>query len=306
LKTPFDLFCLGGSSVDIILKIPSLPTSGQKLVAEYVGHLAGGLVANTAAAAARLGLKVAWSGRVGGDENGRVLLDSFAEFEVDTRHVVIDQEGMTDFTVILLEPTGERTILVVPTAPPPPPVNQTILSALTQAGSVYTIPYSLEWFFQIAKTVHSNAGLVFVDVEVSSPVRGAELREVLGYTDVVFCNQRGLALASGSEDLDAGARDVLGLGPKCVCVTLGSQGARAYTTQQKVFSPSFEVEVVDTTGAGDSFHAAFVYTYLSGGSLEDALKFANAAAALHIQQIGPRLGLPTRKQVDAFLAMSEG
>jgi sugar/nucleoside kinase (ribokinase family) len=146
LKPPFDLFCLGGSSVDIILKTPNLPTSGQKLVAEYVGHLAGGLVANTASAAARLGLKVAWSGRVGGDENGRILLDSFTEFEIDTRHVVIDQEGITDFTVILLEPSGERTILVVPTLPPPPPVNQAILSALTQVGSVYTIPYALEWF----------------------------------------------------------------------------------------------------------------------------------------------------------------
>lgn len=261
-------------------------------------------MANTAAAAARLGLKVAWSGRVGGDENGRILLDSFAEFEVDTRHVVIDQEGMTDFTVILLEPSGERTILVVPTAPHPPPVNQAILSVLTQVDSVYTIPYSLKWFRRIAEKVHANVGLMFVDVEVSSPVSGAELREVLGYTDVVFCNQRGLALASGGEDLDAGARDLLGLGPKCVCVTMGAHGAWAFTAQSRVFSPAFEVTVADTTGAGDCFHAAFIYGYLAGWSLDDVLKYSNAAAALHIQQIGPRQGLPTRTQVKDFLSLS--
>ncbi|MCK4975326.1 MAG: hypothetical protein KAS36_00160, partial [Anaerolineales bacterium] len=59
-----DLLCLGGSSVDIILQVPRLPASDEKLVAGYAGHQAGGLVANTASAAARLGLKVAWSGRV--------------------------------------------------------------------------------------------------------------------------------------------------------------------------------------------------------------------------------------------------
>ncbi len=297
-----DLLCLGGSSVDIILQVPRLPASDEKLVAGYAGHQAGGLVANTASAAARLGLKVAWSGRVGGDENGRLLLNSFAEFGVDTSLSVIDPEGITDFTVILLEPSGERTILVVPTASPTPPINQAILSALAQVGSVYTIPFAIDRFSRIARTVHANAGLVFVDVEVSSPVFGAELRNVLGYADVVFCNQRGLTLVSGEVDLEAGTQTLLDLGPKCVCVTLGAQGAWAFTTQSRAFSPAFDVPVLDTTGAGDCFHGVFIYGYLAGWSLGDTLKFANAAAALHIQQVGPRQGLPTRTQVEEFLS----
>jgi sugar/nucleoside kinase (ribokinase family) len=296
------LLCLGGSSVDIILQVPRLPASDQKLVAGYVGHQAGGLVANTAAAAARLGLNVAWSGRVGGDENGRLLLDSFAKFGVDTSLSVLDHEGITDFTVILLEPSGERTILVVPTAVVPPPINQSILAALAQVGSVYTIPYALDWFSQIALAVHANAGLVFVDVEVSSPVDGVTLRNVLGYADVVFCNQRGLKLASGEKDLETGAQILLDLGLKCVCVTLGAQGAWAFTTQSRAFSPGFDVPVLDTTGAGDCFHAAFICGYLAGWPMGDMLKFANAAAALHVQQVGPRLGLPTRTQVEDFLS----
>jgi len=302
LNDQIDLLCLGGSSVDIILGVPRLPVSDEKLVADYAGHQAGGLVANTACAAAHLGLKVAWGGRVGGDENGRILLNSFAEFDVDTSLSVIDAGGITDFTVILLEPSGERTILVVPTVSPTPPLNETILSTLSQVRSVYTVPHTIGWFNQVAEATHSRSGLVFVDVETSSPVRGAELRDVLTHSDVVFCNQRGLALATGDNDPGTGAKVLLNLGLKCVCVTMGAGGAWAFTPEQRVFSPAFAVPVVDTTGAGDCFHAVFIYGFLDGWSLDDSLNFANAAAALHIQQVGPRQGLPTRTQVEAFLS----
>ena len=116
----FDLICIGGNAADELLFVPRLPQADEKLVARFAGRVAGGLVANAACAAARLGLHVAWSGMTGGDENGRVVRDDFARFGVDTSLALIDPQGLTDFTVVMVLPNGQRTILIVPSQPFPP------------------------------------------------------------------------------------------------------------------------------------------------------------------------------------------
>ena len=140
-----------------------------------------------------------------------------------------------------------------------------------------------------------------VDVESSSPVTGDDLERVMRHTDLVFCNRRGLDHITGTEHPDRGVDVVLGMGPRCVCVTMGARGASVYTHDERVYKEGYQVPVVDTTGAGDCFHAAFIAEYLAGRPLGENLRFANAAAALSVQHIGPRGGLPTREQVLDFL-----
>ena len=94
---------------------------------------------------------------------------------------------------------------------------------------------------------------------------------------------------------------MLDLNPQVVVVTLGREGCLAVTADDEVRCPGFETEVVDTTGAGDCFNAAFLTGYLSGWSLERMANFGNAAAALSVTKLGPRAGIPTRKQVLKFL-----
>jgi sugar/nucleoside kinase (ribokinase family) len=298
----FDLVCLGGASYDIILRVPRLPTPDEKLVVQYAGQQAGGLVANTACAAARLGLHVAWAGVVGADAGGDLIRQAFLDFGVNTSLIETTEQWASDFTVILLEPSGERTILVVPTSPLPPPLEKSTRAAGVQARIVYTLPHAHEWFIPIAHTVHVNGGQVAVDLESSSPTQGQELLDDLQLCDIVCCNRRGLALATGSLDPASGAAALLEIGPSCVCVTLGAQGAWGFTRQEQAFAPAFKVPVVDTTGAGDCFHAAFLKAYLDNQPLEDGLRFANAAAALSIQKVGARAGLPTQSEVENFLS----
>ena len=302
----FDLLCLGGASVDLVLRVPHLPEGDEKLLAELAGRLPGGLVANAACAAARLGLKTSWFGLLGDDEGASMLLADFARFGVDLTQAVQLPGFPSDFCVILLQPSGERSILVVNTLPGLPPFDENLKRVIKNADIVYTLPYHLEWFRELASRVHAAGNRVAVDIELSAPLGGDPLRSALGVSDLIFCSQDGLALATGTRDPQMGANFLLKLGAELVVVTQGARGAWAVTQDHSSFDPAFSVQPADTTGAGDCFHAAFLFNYLQGEPLQACLNFANAAAALAVQQVGARAGLPTRAEVDAFLKTIEG
>ncbi len=300
IPTP-DLLYLGGSSIDLYLRVPRLPDGGEKTVARFEGRLAGGLVANTACAAARLGLKVAWSGLLGDDDAGKFLLADFSRFGVDISLVEVRAGNSSDFCVILLEPDGERTILVVNTLPGPPPLSPAVRAALSQAELVYCMPYSLEWTCELAQVAHGGDCRVALDIESSCPLQGEALVAALRQADIVFCSAGGLKLATGMGAAE-GAPVILALGPSQVIVTQGAKGAYGAKEQEALFSPAFHVPVVDSTGAGDAFHAAYLYKELQSASLAERLRFANAAAALSLQKIGAREALPGYVDVVTFLA----
>jgi sugar/nucleoside kinase (ribokinase family) len=249
---------------------------------------------------------------LGGDEDGRLMRAGFAEFGVDDSCATVVVGGVTDFTVILLDDSGERTILVVPTLPSPPPLTDSALAALRATRLAYTVPHRRDWFAPVADAVHSGGGLVALDVETSSPVQGADLAAAVDQSDIIFCNRRGLKLMTGVEEAPVGARALLERGLTCVVVTLGAEGAYAVRHARRVRSgvppvdesaaPGYRVPVADTTGAGDCFHAAFLCGWLASWPLEQTLRFANAAAALSVQKLGPRAGFPTRSEVETFLA----
>jgi sugar/nucleoside kinase (ribokinase family) len=109
------------------------------------------------------------------------------------------------------------------------------------------------------------------------------------------------AAQTGLEDPEAAARALLDLGPELVVVTLGERGCAVWTRQEHFRVPGFPVKAVDTTGAGDAFHGAFLYARLQGWDLRRVVTFANAAAALNCRTLGGRRGLPTRAQVDDLL-----
>jgi sugar/nucleoside kinase (ribokinase family) len=302
-KSVFDLYCIGGSSVDLLLKVPHLPARDQKLVADFSGVHAGGLVANTACAGAALGLRVGWHGQVGDDDFGRFFRQEFDRFGVDHKNTQVISDQMSDLCIILLEPSGERTILVVPTNKTPPELSPAVMDALVNTRIVYSLPWPPSWFQPIAETVRANNGKVAIDVEGSSPVHGEALHDLLAITDMVFCSQEGLQLIAGRKNTETGIRSMFDLGVQSVIATLGGRGAVTYTPTANFSTPAFQdIPVADTTGAGDCFHAAYMAAILDGASFKEALQFASAAAALAIQHIGPRNGLPDRDAVNQFLS----
>jgi sugar/nucleoside kinase (ribokinase family) len=297
----YDIYCMGGSSLDLVLKTPRLPAKDEKLVVSLAEKTAGGLVANAACASARLGCKTGWCGTVGDDDFGTILLEGFKHFGVDCSLVEILPGQTSDFCVILLDASGERTILVVPTIHTALPLSPPRLAALSHSRIAYTLPRPVDWFSQFSAAVHSGGGLVAVDVEASSPVRGEVLQSAIKQSDIVFCSRDGLELASGTNQPRQGAAILKALGAPTVVVTLGKEGAFALDEEGEVHIAGHDVKVVDTTGAGDCFHAAFMAGILRAWHLEKSLRFANCAAAIAVQHLGARGGLPDFEQALAYM-----
>jgi sugar/nucleoside kinase (ribokinase family) len=295
------LLCIGGLSLDLLLRVPAVPDLDEKLVAGFSGRHGGGLVANTACAAAQLGLSTAWAGPVGEDEDGKICMDDFVRFGVDIHFAKTIAGVPTSMCVILLTPGGERTILVVNTLPDPPPLPAAAYASLGQTPLVYTLLYQADWFKEIASQVHAGGGKIAVDIEVSSATQDPALKGALRFADLVFCSESGIRWVSGQTDPIQGARIIRDMGPEFVVVTLGSRGAYALSQSDSAFQPAFRVPVIDTTGAGDCFHAACLVGLQQQWSLQHMLRFASAAAALSVQAEGARGLLPNRQQVEDFL-----
>ena len=108
-----DILAVGGIDMDLVLKVPRLPSFDEKEMGELVGRLPGGPAANFACAASRLGLKVSSFSLVGDDESGRLIIEDFHRYGVDTSLIQVIENAESPFTVILVDPTGEKAIIVV-------------------------------------------------------------------------------------------------------------------------------------------------------------------------------------------------
>ena len=295
-----DLYCIGGAAVDLILEVPRLPQCGEKLFVTRSAQAAGGFIANTACAAARLGLRTAWGGYIGKDAFAQIIQNDFKKFGVAINDIDI-QNNYSDFTVVMIAPDGERTILVVPELPTPPPLTNKIKASLQQTRIAYTTIYKQNWFKEIAQLVHAGDGKISIDLEANTIKDIEATAAMLKIVDIVFTDKEGIAAFTGENVSRASVGKILHLGPELVIVTMGGDGAMVFTSENQYSSGIKSVRVKDTTGAGDCFHAAFLYGVLSSWELQHCLEFAGAAAAILIQSIGARNGLPTFEEVQRFL-----
>ncbi|MBN1680216.1 MAG: carbohydrate kinase family protein [Anaerolineae bacterium] len=295
----FDFVGVGGLAYDLALRVDRLPTSDAKYPATLVGKLPGGFVANATCAAAQLGLYAGYIGWAGDDAEGAMLQENFLKWHVSPVGLVHVPGEPTPFTIVITDTQGGRQILL-----PAFPLYRMSLTAeqlmlVGRTRVTYTFPRDLEWCGQLRSVTQESGGLLALDVENAVPLHGDELFGVMRVADVVFLTS-GSLVALGVSSL----RDLVVPG-QWLIMTAGSRGAYGITDEfiEPVFQPALPVpRVVDTTGAGDCFHAALLAAYLDGAHLPEALAFASAAAAIKVQHQGARGGLPTRAQVLAVLS----
>lgn len=302
---PFDVLAVGGIDVDLVMRVDQLPERGGKILGRFVGRLPGGTVANFACVASRLGLDVASLSTVGADEAGQMVIADFEDYGVATDLVVTRQDVETHFTVIFIEPSGERSIVVVPMFEEQYDDAQ-LQEAIPQARALYTMPSDPQLFARMARIARANGVQTMIDVEATIGADRQTLEGILQWVDIASFNEAGLIAVSGEEPTVEGARRLLAYGPHTVVVTLGARGALAVTAEDAALVPGWQVDVVDTTGAGDTFNAAFLTATLSSETshplpLARRLAFANGAAALSTTGLGPRGRLSTSAEVEAFI-----
>jgi ribokinase/sulfofructose kinase len=274
-------------------------------MSQLVGDMPGGPAANFACAASRLGLRVAALAEVGEDQAGQMIIDDFASYGVDTSLIQIRPGGRTCFTIILIPPSGEKAIVIVPTFQPEYPIAR-LSEAFRQTRLIYLMPQNHDQFLAMARLAHECGAEVMIDVEPTVGANRAMMRQILAEVDIASFNQFGFSAATGEAPSPEAARRLLDSGPHTVVVTFGSRGALAVTRDESVVQAGFVVQAVDTTGAGDTFNAAFVSATVAGLPLAERLRFANGAGALSVTGMGPRGHLPTADEVRSLVGKADG
>ncbi len=274
----------------------SKPVFGNRVLSQQLQG--GGMVGTAMTAVARLGGRAEIWASVGSDLVGQRIIDDLAREGVDTSQVR-RIEGQTGPTVIACvdEPTGERTFTG---GVGWGHLHQTDLgdpARLAQAACILIDGHHHGSALRAARECRRRGVPVVADF--GHPVN-EKLRELLPYIDHAIVSES--CAQSISDDARQACEGIQQLGPRHVCVTLGDRGLASLHGERFRRLSAFEVDVIDTTGAGDVFHGAFCYGLAEGLCLERNLVFASAAAALKCRALGGRAGIPTRGEVDAFLA----
>jgi ribokinase len=297
---------VGSLNADLTVRVPRFPAPGETISGEGFAIVPGGKGANQAAAAGRLGGRVAMVGQVGADANGRLLRDALNAAGVDTRLVAVDEAAATGVAVITIDVLGENEIILAAGA------NGTyapdrLAPALATLRSARVVLLQLEiplaTVMRAAAEARSAGAVVVLDPAPAVPIPD----QLLSLADYVTPNERELALLAGGaptgddtplEDVDAMARAVLRRGAGRVLVKLGARGARLVALDEVLSWPARHVHAVDTTAAGDAFNGALAVALTEGASLDQAVRFATIAASISVTRAGAQPSLPTRAEAE--------
>ncbi len=299
MTNSIDIVGIGICTVDHLLKIPRMPNSGGNAYAEEYLHQAGGLVASALVAAQRLGARTKVIARLGEDEDGEYIRDDLNREGVNTSGLRVEAGSKTHISIVLVESEiNERSFVArwatgSPIAPPEF-TEQDITSA-----KILFIDNVTEGTNQAVEWARSAGMTVVMD-----PSPSAEgLREFLPMVDVPIVPEVFAQKWMPNHPPEDTAKSLVDLGAKIAVVTLGEQGAVVCTPEDGISKYSaYPVDVVDTTGAGDAYHGAFMVGLIEEWDVPKIARFASAVGSLNCRHLGGRTGLPTRDEVEAFIA----
>jgi len=303
---PFDIIVVGELNADLILTGEVTPAFGQaeKLVDDATLTL-GSSSAIFACGAARLGLRVAFIGKVGDDEFGRFVHHELEIRGVDTGEVIVDDTLKTGLSVILSR-GNDRAILTHLGSIAALHYEEIDLARLAQArhlhlGSYFLLDALRPDVPRLFDAAHAAGLTTSLDTNYDPTERWADgLAETLARTDVFLPNETELRAISRQADLESALATVADQGP-LVAAKLGPQGAIARRGSETVRAESIPVSLVDTTGAGDSFDTGFIYGYLAGWELHRALRLGCVCGALSTRAAGGTAAQATLAEALAVL-----
>lgn len=302
---PPSIVVLGSSNTDMIVRLDRLPRPGETLLGGEFATAAGGKGANQAVAAARAGGRVTFVARIGRDVFGDQALAGFERDGLDTRFVFRDPKAPSGVALIFVAKDGENCIAVAggANARLSPADVRKCRKTLGEAGFlVMQLETPLDAVSAAAESACAAGVRVILNPAPARPLPDALLRRVT----ILTPNETEAGVLSGVTVRDAAtaakaAERLLARGVGTVIVTLGARGAFVATVTQRQLVPGFPVRAVDTTAAGDVFNGALAVALGEGRGLLDAVRFANAAAALSVMRPGAQPSAPLRREIEAFL-----
>lgn len=284
---------VGSINVDMVFTSNLRPKAGETVMGNTFSIIPGGKGANQAVAASKLGAESCMIGCVGEDSNGEFAVENLQRMNVDTNCIEI----------IKGVPTGVANIVVA----------EHDNSIIVISGANYEITRKTIDKF---KDVILSADIVLLQLEIPldtveytadlcsknkvnvllNPAPAVELpSSLINNVSYITPNEHELKIILGKQnDTD----EIIKKYPNKIIVTMGSKGVKYYDGSEMKIVPSYDVEVVDTTGAGDTFCGGFAAALVRGDSLEESIKFANKAASISITKLGAQSGMPTLEEIN--------
>ena len=295
------ILVVGSSNTDMVIKAGRLPCPGETVLGGTFLMNPGGKGANQAVSAARLGGQVIFICKTGNDIFGHQSKQLFEKEGIDASYVFSDSEHASGVALITVDAKAENCIVVASGANAhlTPADLYTVHEAIGKAGMILMqleIPMdTVKYVADIArksgkKLILNPAPAQFLD------------RELLQSLDLITPNETEAEMISGikitdTDSLLACARAIYEMGVQSVIVTLGAKGAFIYNDVLQELIPSYEVDAVDTTAAGDVFNAALAVAISEGRDLPESVRFANQAAAISVTRIGAQASAPYRNEL---------
>jgi len=290
------LLCVGDIDMDIIVKVPRPPCRDQKVDGVRVAQTPGGMAANVAVAASRLGTQTRMIGAVGDDAMGREALAALTLEGVDLAHVPTLEGVATFFCIILVDAQGEKALVKALSPaylPRPGDLTAVAFRNITHMHMTFTRP---ELALKAIAMARRAGATISLDLEAADvPEDGGQVRQLVDSVDLLFISEQSRAEAEHR------IGPITATDGRTVIMTRGSAGARVERGSHMLETTGHKVELIDTSGAGDAFAGAFIHARLGGADDASALHFANAAAALSTRAYGAQAGLATSAEVKHFL-----
>ena len=290
---------VGSFNMDLTTTMERLPLPGETLHGKVFSTGPGGKGSNQAVAAARLGAEVSFVGRVGADAYGAEALAFWQGEGINTEFVVRDAELATGVAPIWVDELGENAIVVAGGA------NLAVARADVDAAAAAIASADL-LVLQLEIPLDTVAYVMHLGQEtgvrsILNPAPAVPLEpEFITRASWLTPNETELATLFGESPADL--RPLVAHERQTLVQTMGAAGVRWATQTESGQVPAFDVKVVDTTGAGDAFNGGLAVALAEGLTLEPALRFANAAAALSVTRFGTAPAMPMREEVEALLA----
>ena len=306
MKTAGNLVVLGSINADHILNLETFPTPGETVPGHQYQVAFGGKGANQAVAAGRSGANIAFIACTGDDDTGERVRKQLASDNIDIAPVSVVAGESTGVALIFVNAEGENVIGIHAGANAALTTERVEAQRGIIAGAealLMQLESPVESVLAAAKIAHENHTSVVLN---PAPARVLS-DELLALVDIITPNETEAEKLTGIrvENDDDAARAALALHEKgigTVIITLGSRGVWASVNGEGRRVPGFKVKAIDTIAAGDTFNGALVTALLEGKAMDDAIRFAHAAAAIAVTRKGAQPSVPWRKEIDEFLS----
>jgi sulfofructose kinase len=293
-----DLVGVGLNATDTVIPLSTYPTRGSKTEYSTVSTLPGGQVATTVVACQHWGLRTRYIGKLGDDLAATLHREAFFHAGVETRILTVPG-GASAQSLILVDAEGERTVLIrrdERLALHPADLDR---DSIINARALHVDGYDTEAAI-LAATWAREAGVpVIADLDELYP----NVEALIAKVDYLIVSRDFPSRLTAEPDLEQALRKMhRRYNCRLAAATLGQEGVLAFDGKHLLHTPAFRVPVVDTTGAGDIFHAGFIYALLEDWPLDRQLDFACAAAALNCTAVGARGGIHSLDDIANLIA----